>query len=86
MKAEEKLRIIHAKTCRQMKSLNQKGGNAGRVDSTRTLIRAVSTKMRVAVQVIDKIAVSINKLMDEELWPEVNELIHRYIVQFPITQ
>ncbi|MBA0865881.1 hypothetical protein Goshw_016219 [Gossypium schwendimanii] len=77
VKAEEKLRIIHAKTCRQMKSLNQKGGNARRVDSTRTLIRAVSTKMRVAVQVIDKVAVTINKLMDEELWPEVNELIHR---------
>ncbi|KAL4273018.1 hypothetical protein GQ457_13G007880 [Hibiscus cannabinus] len=77
VKAEEKLRIIHANTCRHLKSLNQKGGNARRVDSARSLIRAVSTKMRVAVQVIDKVAISINKLMDEELWPEVDELIHR---------
>ncbi|GMJ10594.1 hypothetical protein like AT1G20530 [Hibiscus trionum] len=77
VKAEEKMRIIHAKACRQMKSLNQKGGNARRVDSARSLIRAVSTKMRVAVQVIDNVAISINKLMDEELWPEVDELINR---------
>ena len=63
-----------------MKSLDQKGADARRVDSTRTLIRAISTKMGVAVQVIDKIAITINKLMDEELWPQINELIHRYIV------
>ncbi|XP_039055868.1 protein ALTERED PHOSPHATE STARVATION RESPONSE 1-like isoform X2 [Hibiscus syriacus] len=77
VKAEEKLRIIYAKTFKQMKSLNQKGANARKVDSTRSLVRVISTKMRVAVQVIDKVAITINKLMDEELWPEVNELIHR---------
>ncbi|KAK8623243.1 hypothetical protein V6N13_118131 [Hibiscus sabdariffa] len=77
VRAEEKLRILYAKTCRQMKSLNQKGANARRVDSTRLSLRAISTKMRVAVQVIDKVAITINKLMDEELWPEVNELIQR---------
>ncbi|KAK6277848.1 hypothetical protein POUND7_018171 [Theobroma cacao] len=77
VKAEEKLRIIHAKKCRQIKSLDQKGADARRVDSTRTLIRALSTKMRVAVQVIDKIAITINRLMDEELWPQINELICR---------
>ncbi|KAK8705731.1 hypothetical protein V6N13_049325 [Hibiscus sabdariffa] len=77
VKVEEKLRIIHAKTCRHLKSLNHKGGNARRVDSAKSLIKDVSTKMRVAVQVIDKVAISINKLMDEELWPEIDELIHR---------
>ncbi|XWS24582.1 hypothetical protein CRYUN_Cryun28dG0115300 [Craigia yunnanensis] len=77
VKAEEQLRIIHAKKCRQMKSLDLKVADARRVDSTRTLIRAISTKMAVAVQVIDKIAITINKLMDEELWPQINELIHR---------
>ena len=63
-----------------MKSMDQKGADASRVDSTRTLIRALSTKMRIAVQIIDKIAITINKLMDEELWPLINELIHRYVV------
>ncbi|KAK8585226.1 hypothetical protein V6N13_139161 [Hibiscus sabdariffa] len=77
VKAEEKLRIIHSKKHNQMKSLDQNGADAHRVDSTRTSIRALSTKMRVAVQVIDNIAITINKLMDEELWPQINELIHR---------
>ncbi|XVE94438.1 hypothetical protein REPUB_Repub02eG0008500 [Reevesia pubescens] len=77
VKGEEKLRIIHAKKCRQMKSFDQKDADARRVDSTRTLIRALSTKMRVAVQVIDKVAITINKLMDEELWPQIDELINR---------
>lgn len=89
LKAEEKLHIIHAKKCRQMKSLTQKGGDARRVDSMRTLIVALSTKMIVAVQVIDNIAITINKLMDEELWPLINELIHRYIanlVQITLSQ
>ncbi|XVF63558.1 hypothetical protein PTKIN_Ptkin09bG0096400 [Pterospermum kingtungense] len=77
VKAEEKLRILHAKKSRQMKSLDQKGADASRVDSMRTLIKALSTKMRVAVQVIDKIAITINKLMDEELWPLIDEMVHR---------
>ncbi|KAE8717092.1 Detected protein of unknown function [Hibiscus syriacus] len=77
VKDEEKLRIIHSKKHSQMKSMDQKGADAHRVDSTRTSIRALSTKMRVAVQVIDNIAITINKLMVEELWPHINELIHR---------
>ncbi|KAK8646341.1 hypothetical protein V6N13_120133 [Hibiscus sabdariffa] len=77
VKAEEKLRIIHSKKHSRKKTKDQKGADARRVDSTRTSIRALSTKMRVAVQVIDNIAITINKLMDEELWPQINELIHR---------
>ncbi|XP_039052789.1 nitrate regulatory gene2 protein-like [Hibiscus syriacus] len=77
VKAEEKLRIIHSKKHSQMKSMDQKGADAHLVDSTRASIRALSTKMRVAVQVIDNIAITINKLMDEELRPQINELIHR---------
>ncbi|GMI82439.1 hypothetical protein like AT1G20530 [Hibiscus trionum] len=77
VKAEEKLRMIHSKKHSQMKSMDQNGADAHRVDSTRNSIRALSTKMRVSVQVIDNIAITINKLMDEELWPQIKELIHR---------
>ncbi|MBA0565737.1 hypothetical protein Golob_010598 [Gossypium lobatum] len=77
VKAEEKLRMIHSKKSSQMRILDQRGADAHRVDSTRTSIRALSTKMRVAVQVIDNIAITINKVMDEELWPQINELIYR---------
>ncbi|MFQ6628580.1 hypothetical protein Gotur_008096 [Gossypium turneri] len=68
--------MIHSKKRSQMRILDQRGADAHRVDSTRTSIRALSTKMRVTVQVIDNIVITINKVMDEELWPQINELIH----------
>lgn len=60
--------------------MGEKGVQANKVDSTRTLIRTLSTKMRVAIQVIDKISITINKLRDEELWPQISELIQKYVI------
>ncbi|KAF8406691.1 hypothetical protein HHK36_008782 [Tetracentron sinense] len=75
VKAEEKMRIIHERKCRRLKRLNERGSEADKIDSTRTLIRTLSTKIRIAIQVVDKISIKINKLRDEELWPQINELI-----------
>ncbi|KAL1563870.1 DNA-directed RNA polymerase subunit beta [Salvia divinorum] len=41
----------------------------------RTLVRSLSTKLRIAIQVVDKILVKINCFRDEELWPQLNEFI-----------
>ncbi|GLT99955.1 hypothetical protein SLE2022_173580 [Rubroshorea leprosula] len=79
VKAAEKLRIIHSKKSRQMKSLDEKSGDARKVDSIKTLIWTLSTKMTVAVQVIDRISITINKLMNEDLWPQICELIQRLL-------
>ncbi|GLT94491.1 hypothetical protein SLE2022_122290 [Rubroshorea leprosula] len=79
VKDEEKLRIIHERKSRQVRSLDERGTDARKVDSIRTLIRTLSTKMTVAVQVIDRISITINKLMDEELWPHICELIQRLL-------
>ncbi|XP_057966357.1 protein ALTERED PHOSPHATE STARVATION RESPONSE 1 [Malania oleifera] len=75
VKAEEKLRVAHEQKCQKLKNLDRTGAEAHKVDSTRTLIRSLSTKIRIAIQVVDKISVKINKLRDEELWPQINELI-----------
>ncbi|XP_011041260.1 PREDICTED: uncharacterized protein LOC105137263 [Populus euphratica] len=79
VKAEEKLRIIHAKNCRQMNNLDEKGADANKVNSTRSLLRMLSTKIKVAIQVIDKISTTINKLRDEELWPLISNLIEKLL-------
>ncbi|KAJ6399709.1 hypothetical protein OIU77_020293 [Salix suchowensis] len=79
VKAEEKLRIIHAKNCRQMNNLDEKGADANKVNSTRSLLRMLSTKIKVAIQVIDKISITINKLRDEELWPLISNLIEKVL-------
>ncbi|KAL5847971.1 hypothetical protein ACOSQ3_011495 [Xanthoceras sorbifolium] len=79
VKAEEKLRIIYARKCRQIRNLDEKGGEKLKVDSIRAVIRTLSTQIKISIQVIDKMSISINKLRDEELWPQINELAHRLL-------
>ncbi|KAK8370715.1 hypothetical protein V6Z12_A01G195800 [Gossypium hirsutum] len=75
VKAEEKMRVAYDRKCRKLKQLDERGAEANKVDSTRNIIRSLSTKIRIAIQVVDKISVTINKIRDEELWPLLNELI-----------
>ncbi|XVF45660.1 hypothetical protein PTKIN_Ptkin02bG0224900 [Pterospermum kingtungense] len=75
VKAEEKMRVVYERKCRKLKQLDEMGAEANKLDSTRTAIRNLSTKIRIAIQVVDKISVTINKIRDEELWPLLNELI-----------
>lgn len=76
VKAEEKMRVLHDRKCRKLMRLDERGAEAHKVDTTRTLIRSLSTKIRIAIQVVDKISVTINNIRDEELWPQLNELLH----------
>ncbi|KAL5650315.1 hypothetical protein ACJX0J_041124, partial [Zea mays] len=75
VKAEEKTRLLIAKNSKRLKLLDQKGTEPEKIDETRNLLRKLSTKIRIAVRVIAKISRKINKLRDEELWPQVNALI-----------
>lgn len=77
MQAEEKLRILYARKYKQMKSLDDKGAET--LEAARTMLRALSTKIQIAFHVIDKMSISINKLRDEELWPQINDLVHRCV-------
>ncbi|XP_021902447.1 uncharacterized protein LOC110818021 isoform X1 [Carica papaya] len=79
VKAEEKLRKLHARKCRQIKRLDKKGADAHKIESTQIFIRTLSTKMKVAIHVIETISVTINKLRDEELWPQISDLIQRLL-------
>ncbi|XP_057501115.1 protein ALTERED PHOSPHATE STARVATION RESPONSE 1-like [Actinidia eriantha] len=75
VKAEEKMRVLHERNCRKLKRLDERGAEAHKIDAIRTLVRSLSTKIRIAIQVVDKISVKINKLRDGELWPQLNEFI-----------
>lgn len=73
------MRVTHEQKSRKLKRLDEKGAEAHKVDATRTLVRSLSTKIRIAIQVVDKISVKINILRDEELWPQLNEFIQGYV-------
>jgi len=60
--------------------MDDRGADFHKVDATRTLIRSLSTKIRMAIQVVDKISMTINKIRDEELWPQLKELIQGYVM------
>lgn len=75
VKVEERMRLLHDEKDRRLKRLDEKGAEHNKVDATRTLVRSLSTKIRIAIQVVDKISEQINKLRDEELWPQLNDFI-----------
>ncbi|MBA0591837.1 hypothetical protein Gorai_008832, partial [Gossypium raimondii] len=75
VKAEEKMRVAYDRKSQKLRQLDQRGAEANKIESTRNTIRGLSTKIRIAIQVVDKISVTINKIRDEELWPLLNELI-----------
>ena len=75
---EEKLRVLRERKVKRLKHLDERGAEAYKVDSTQVEIRKLSTKIRIAIQVVESISQRINKLRDEELWPQINELIQGY--------
>lgn len=48
------------------------------MDAARASIRRLLTKLDVSIKAIDAISSRIQKLRDEELQPQVAELIHGY--------
>ncbi|KFK40096.1 hypothetical protein AALP_AA3G329900 [Arabis alpina] len=75
VKAEERLRLNHEKKLKKLKRMDERGSESQKVDSARTLVRSLSTKIRIAIQVVDKVSITINKIRDEELWLQLNQLI-----------
>ncbi|KAL6882641.1 hypothetical protein ACP4OV_011331 [Aristida adscensionis] len=76
--AEEKMRLLLAKNSKRLKLLDQRGAEPHKIDATRNLLRKLSTKIRIAVRVIAKVSRKINKVRDEELWPQVKALIQGF--------
>ncbi|KAK4785459.1 hypothetical protein SAY86_002148 [Trapa natans] len=75
VKVEEKLRVVHDRKLEKLKRLDRMGAEAHKIDSTSSDVKILSSKIRIAIDVVDRISVMIGKIRDEELWPELNELI-----------
>lgn len=79
VKAEEKLRTLHEKKCKQLRRMNKKDDDAQKINSVKAFISILVTKMKVSIQVVDKISNSISKLTEEELWPQINRFILMFL-------
>lgn len=75
------MRMIHEKKCKRLKDLDERGAEAHKIESTRTLVRKLSTKIRIAFHFVDSISSKISKLRDEDLWPQIAQLIQGYVIR-----
>jgi len=75
VKTEEKMRVLYDRKCEELKMLDEKGAEADKLEATERYIRKLSTKISIAIQVVNTISQKISKLRDEELWPQTCELI-----------
>ncbi|CAM0944693.1 unnamed protein product [Alopecurus aequalis] len=79
VKSEEKMRLLLAKNSKRLKFLDQKGAEDHKIDATQNLVKKLSTKIRIAVRVIAKVSKKIDRVRDEELWPQIKALIQGFV-------
>lgn len=79
LQAEEKMRLLHEKNCERLRYLADRGAEAQKLEDVEKFIKKLSTKIKIAIQVVDSISNKINMLRDNELWPRISELIEGYV-------
>ncbi|XAR63732.1 hypothetical protein NMG60_11023774 [Bertholletia excelsa] len=71
----ERVRIAYEKKCSQLRNQDVKGEDPSSVDKTRTAIRDLHTQIKVSLHSIESVSRRIETLRDEELQPQVLELV-----------
>ncbi|XP_062191363.1 protein ALTERED PHOSPHATE STARVATION RESPONSE 1-like [Phragmites australis] len=79
VKAEEKIRVLYDQKHKELKKLDERGAEAHKLEAIDINIRKLSTKISIAIQVVNTTSKKINKLRDEELWPQTRELIQGFM-------
>ncbi|MCL7047468.1 hypothetical protein MKW94_025338 [Papaver nudicaule] len=79
VKDEERLRVVYEKKCKRLKSLDDRGAESNKIEATQIAIKNLLTKINITIRAIDSISSRINKLRDEELQPQITQLIHGFI-------
>ncbi|KAM7477714.1 hypothetical protein LguiA_025927 [Lonicera macranthoides] len=75
VRAGERVRMAYEKKCKQLTNQDVKGDDPFSVDKTRTAIRDLHTQIKVSIHKVEAVSKSIEVLRDEELQPQLLELI-----------
>ncbi|CAO2195954.1 unnamed protein product [Urochloa humidicola] len=78
IKDEEKLRLQYEKNYRRLKSLDERGAESSTIDSTRLSVRLLRSKISINVRTANAFSSKIQKIRDEELYPQLVDLIQRF--------
>ncbi|KAK6150785.1 hypothetical protein DH2020_015717 [Rehmannia glutinosa] len=74
---EEKLRENFDKVWRKMKKLDDKGAESSKVDASQLSLKRLTPRINVSISTVEGIARRTHKIRDEELQPQLCELIQR---------
>lgn len=66
--------------CRILRELESEGKSSQRIDKTRAVVKDLHSRIRVAIHRIDSISRRIEELRDNELQPQLEELIEGYVL------
>ncbi|RYR62692.1 hypothetical protein HN873_012338 [Arachis hypogaea] len=75
VKAGERVRMAYEKKWKQLRNQDVKGEEPSSTDKTRAAIRDLDTQTTVSIHTVEAISRRIEKLRDEELHPQLLELV-----------
>lgn len=75
VKAGDAIRRVYEKKCVQLRHQESKGASSEVIDKIRATIKDLYSRVRVAIEAVDSVSKRIQKLRDEELQPQLMELI-----------
>lgn len=75
MQAGDRIRRIYERKCSQLTNHSAKGVDSRSVDKTKSVAKDMYTRIWVAVRSVETMSQKIQKLRDEELEPQLTELL-----------
>jgi thermostable 8-oxoguanine DNA glycosylase len=75
----EKIRGLYDQKRKEQKRLYYSGAEAHKLEAMEICVKKQSTKVTIAIQIVNNISKSINKLRDEELFPQTHEIVKGYV-------
>jgi hypothetical protein len=75
----EALRIEFEKKCAVYRNQDARGEDQQVIDRTRANIKMLQTRMAVAVEAVESAAAAVQRLRDDELYPQLLELLEEYV-------
>ncbi|TVU49976.1 hypothetical protein EJB05_01324, partial [Eragrostis curvula] len=75
---KEKLRKQYKKTYKRLKSMEDRGVESSTIDSTQESLNDLRSKISVSVSTANVLKVMIQKVRDEELYPQLADLVQRF--------
>ncbi|KAG6495645.1 hypothetical protein ZIOFF_043471 [Zingiber officinale] len=84
IKASERIRRVYDQKCNQLRHQIARDLSTKLIDKTRTVVKDLHSRSRVAIHSVDSISKRIEKMRDEELHPQLMELVQGPITSTPL--